>query len=541
MNNKAIDDALDVCLATCLRSLQKTNPSLLLTASQLKRTERDLRYIPAVSAAIASLVHNVTDNRLRSIAMNKLSHWSSKDGRSSNFRDQVEQNLAGSDEMQTDFSHPEYMGTLIEKRLRKIISQEDDQKKLGKKKNIQKQVTETKTDVENVSKERNGEEKNDVDKYLESLVDEKAIKYVNEDNLQDKNLKLCEKSDGSQENGLKDSTIDDISDETENIDKYIDNTLRIDTNRQFDKVVAPRKIARDQLGKSENVSSNTSSSDSEDLEKYDRIEEPQKLDIDDCLVSHSSGSLSKEDGNNNDMTDVSGSKITKSTSQEFLHDDSDECFLEGGSIHKSMADCFDETPEEVCKNILELNTRFSEDSSYHEKEIEKLKSQIEKTFVTPENHHFETKMSTEESISKCESKSVLENHATTNKGEEFLTLKTCVEGNANENDSSNFIDEITTFDRIDESDLSRDESMMSNVSNNDDKERDTSHDNQNDTMFLELDSLCTSTSEAEEDLVSNLSQTPEEIKILRKQSQELGLESNLEVDDTDAFSDDEWW
>jgi len=45
-----------VALLECLRSIQKTNPSLLLTASQLKRAERDARYVPAVASSIASVI-----------------------------------------------------------------------------------------------------------------------------------------------------------------------------------------------------------------------------------------------------------------------------------------------------------------------------------------------------------------------------------------------------------------------------------------------------------------------------------------------------
>ena len=535
MNNKAIDDALDVCLATCLRSIQKTNPSLLLTASQLKRTERDLRYIPAVSAAIASLVHNATDNRLRSIAMNKLSRWPSENDRASNIRDQIEQKSAGSYKIPADFSHPEYMGTLIEKRFRKIIFQEDDQKKLVKKKNIQKQVNETKKDVENKSEETNGKGKNDVDEYLNSFSDEKSINQINEDKTQDEKLKPCGKSNFGQEYGLNSSAIEGQSDETENIDIYLDNTLNTDTNRQFDKNAAPQKLTRCQLGKSENMSSNVSSSESRDVETYDGIEEQQKFDIDDCLISYSTESLIKEDDNMNDMT---GSNIQKSTNHGCIHVDSDECFSEGCNIDKSMEDCLDESPERVCKNILELNTRFSEDSSYDDRETKMSRLQSEKSFVTPENHRFEAKMPIEECESKSEAKSVRENSATANKVEGVSTLKTSVEENINDNDLYNFTGEKSTSDDIDESDLSGDESMISNESNNDDKERDTSEDN---LAFLELESLCKSTSKVEEDLVSNLSQTPDEIKRLQRHSQELGLGTNFEVDNIDTFSDDEWW
>ena len=40
----------------CLRQLQKTNPSLLLTTLELRKAERDARYVPAVSLALASIL-----------------------------------------------------------------------------------------------------------------------------------------------------------------------------------------------------------------------------------------------------------------------------------------------------------------------------------------------------------------------------------------------------------------------------------------------------------------------------------------------------
>jgi hypothetical protein len=55
-DNQAIDKALEVAIMDCLRNLQKTNPTLLLTAQQLKKAERDARYVPAVASSIASII-----------------------------------------------------------------------------------------------------------------------------------------------------------------------------------------------------------------------------------------------------------------------------------------------------------------------------------------------------------------------------------------------------------------------------------------------------------------------------------------------------
>lgn len=67
MNDKGISDALENGIADCLRCLQRSSPGLLLTAHQLKRVERDVKYVPAVAGAIASVLcrskkRGVSDN-----------------------------------------------------------------------------------------------------------------------------------------------------------------------------------------------------------------------------------------------------------------------------------------------------------------------------------------------------------------------------------------------------------------------------------------------------------------------------------------------
>ena len=65
MNDDAINAALQSGLNSCLRSLQKTNPSLLLTPSQLKKTEREVIYVPTLASALSSLTLNCNDETLR--------------------------------------------------------------------------------------------------------------------------------------------------------------------------------------------------------------------------------------------------------------------------------------------------------------------------------------------------------------------------------------------------------------------------------------------------------------------------------------------
>jgi hypothetical protein len=54
--NSAIDTALEVALTDCLRQLQCSNPALLLTAHELRKVERDVRYVPALCMAVASIL-----------------------------------------------------------------------------------------------------------------------------------------------------------------------------------------------------------------------------------------------------------------------------------------------------------------------------------------------------------------------------------------------------------------------------------------------------------------------------------------------------
>ena len=65
MNDDSINAALQAGLNSCLRSLQKTNPSLLLTPSQLKKTEREIIYVPTLASALSSLALNCNNASLR--------------------------------------------------------------------------------------------------------------------------------------------------------------------------------------------------------------------------------------------------------------------------------------------------------------------------------------------------------------------------------------------------------------------------------------------------------------------------------------------
>lgn len=75
MNDKGISDALVNGIADCLRSLQRSSPGLLLTAQQLKGVERDVKYVPATTCAITSILCRSTRGTVFDNAMNIMSTW----------------------------------------------------------------------------------------------------------------------------------------------------------------------------------------------------------------------------------------------------------------------------------------------------------------------------------------------------------------------------------------------------------------------------------------------------------------------------------
>ena len=52
LNDKGISDALENGISDCLRCLQRSSPGLLLTAQQLKRVDRDVKYVPAAGGEV---------------------------------------------------------------------------------------------------------------------------------------------------------------------------------------------------------------------------------------------------------------------------------------------------------------------------------------------------------------------------------------------------------------------------------------------------------------------------------------------------------
>ena len=105
LNNEPIDSSLQMALRDCLRSLQATNPALLLTQAQLREAERETRYIPATALSVSRILRRMSNQTLREKWLDKISQWK-------NERD------ASPDGTRP---HPELAG-LIEARLKKPVA-----------------------------------------------------------------------------------------------------------------------------------------------------------------------------------------------------------------------------------------------------------------------------------------------------------------------------------------------------------------------------------------------------------------------------------
>jgi hypothetical protein len=79
LNNESIDKALERGITACLRSLQITNPALLLTCHQLKTTVRDTRYIPSVAAALAGITCKSKNKTFQDVVSVAAREWEKED------------------------------------------------------------------------------------------------------------------------------------------------------------------------------------------------------------------------------------------------------------------------------------------------------------------------------------------------------------------------------------------------------------------------------------------------------------------------------
>jgi hypothetical protein len=80
VGDHAINVALESGLISCLRSIQRTNPSLFLSTQQLRDTERNVRHVPAVASALSSIVSSSRNPTFQSSMKRLVSSWNKKNG-----------------------------------------------------------------------------------------------------------------------------------------------------------------------------------------------------------------------------------------------------------------------------------------------------------------------------------------------------------------------------------------------------------------------------------------------------------------------------
>jgi len=146
IDNKAIDDALENGVTMCLRQLQKTNPSLLLTTLELRKAERDARYVPAVSLALASILTKAVTSPDPTV-LERIQRWDTSDAaaapkipsnvvtlsdncshHSTSHSSVASSNDGREQEKKLSTKSVESLGLLIEERLRLVLAQSEKKK-----------------------------------------------------------------------------------------------------------------------------------------------------------------------------------------------------------------------------------------------------------------------------------------------------------------------------------------------------------------------------------------------------------------------------
>jgi hypothetical protein len=104
----------------CLRQLQKTNPRLLLTAAELHKAERDARYVPAVSSALASILCKSNSPVHGLVA--SIHRWSETEVKATDTCDSDDGQAGEMGEHRSTRGQIQELGISIEGRLRLVLS-----------------------------------------------------------------------------------------------------------------------------------------------------------------------------------------------------------------------------------------------------------------------------------------------------------------------------------------------------------------------------------------------------------------------------------
>jgi hypothetical protein len=126
---------------SCLQQLQKTNPNLLLTASELRKAERDARFVPAVSMALASILSNSVTPRTEMI--DNIQSWdeSKMPIVVSASQSQEEEEDEDEDQHSSRDNQVKALASLIQNRFRLVLSQSGKTKPRQAKANKKSQLS----------------------------------------------------------------------------------------------------------------------------------------------------------------------------------------------------------------------------------------------------------------------------------------------------------------------------------------------------------------------------------------------------------------
>ena len=134
LNDAAIDSAVEAGVMECLRSLQKTNPNLLLTPKQLKTTIRDTRYIPSTAAAMACVVCKSKDGAFQKHFLNMIRQWSNGEGDDLSSLSNGRVTKINDNQTDNDILEVTTLGPLLEAKLRDLCVVHDSTKVRAQKK-----------------------------------------------------------------------------------------------------------------------------------------------------------------------------------------------------------------------------------------------------------------------------------------------------------------------------------------------------------------------------------------------------------------------
>ena len=145
LNDKGISDALENGVSDCLRCLQKSSKGLLLTAQQLKKVEREVKYTPSAAGAIASVLCRSRQKGVYDRAVNISSGWNDDDDQkignnqlNKKLRRKGRGQTAMTSQVEDERAKIDALRLILERRLKFVVSDEYKDAKRAKEKELQR-------------------------------------------------------------------------------------------------------------------------------------------------------------------------------------------------------------------------------------------------------------------------------------------------------------------------------------------------------------------------------------------------------------------